>query len=242
MKTTKAHRRWAWFVAGAIIVFAGWRYERHSDAVSAVPAMPSRNTAAAPRSPSRSPNTATALPPAAAPGPQERALDLAALREALAGRPDARAEEHRIIGFARFRDLVTAYSNSRSQMPAAERTRLARRILAELPEHVARNEIVPVQAEAMTAVLLDDAEPDPLARSADLAAAHKQWEAYSNQTVGPSPAQDPRYKAYAQRSRAMFEEVQATIPDTAQQQAVIAQRLKALRVELFDEGIASDAR
>lgn len=242
MKTTKALGWSAWLVAGTImvivvlIVFAIWRHERRFVAAHALPAKPSDR--AAPVRSLAPPNTltaSTASMPAAAPGPQERALDLPALREALAGRSDAQAEAHRIVAFARFRDLVAAYSAGRARMSSQDRARVARRILAELPEHVARNEVVPIQAEALTAELLNDAEPDPLARSAALAASHEQWEAYAKQTVGPSPADDPRYRAYAQRSRIIFQEVQATIPDPVQQQTVIAQRLQALRAELFDE-------
>ncbi|RDU95150.1 phospholipase C accessory protein PlcR [Trinickia dinghuensis] len=227
-------------MAAAIVVFAVWRCERFSGAATDASAEASHGTAMAPTPTRSSLNVAATPAPAAEPGPQERALDLAALRKALAGRPDAEAEEHRIVAFARFRDLVTAYGNGREQMPAAERMRLARQILSELPEHVARNEIVPVQAQAMTAALLTDAEPDPLTRSADLAASRRQWDAYANQTVGPSPAQDPRYQAYAQQSRAIFQEVQAAMPDSAEQQVVIAQRLQALRVQLFDHASSPD--
>lgn len=240
MKTRKALGWSVWLVAGAIIIIAIvsaiWRHERRFEPANALTAKRSDRVAFV--QPLTSPNTSMtrmASMPVTALGPQERALDLPALREALAGRSDAQAEEHRIVAFARFRDLVAAYSGDRARMSALDRARVARRILAELPEHVARNEIVPVQAEALTAVLLNDAEPDPLARSAALSASHEQWDAYAKQTVGPSPEQDPRYRAYVQRSRIIFQEVQATIPDPVQQQTVIAQRLQALRAELFDE-------
>jgi hypothetical protein len=67
-----------------------------------------------------------------------------------------------------------------------------------------------------------------------------QWNAYAKRTVGPSPAKDPRYEAYVRQSRAIFQEVQATIADPAQQQLIIAQRLQALRVELFDHESSPD--
>jgi phospholipase C accessory protein PlcR len=92
----------------------------------------------------------------------------------------------------------------------------------------------------MTAALLIDADPDPIKRDADLAASRRQWDAYAKETVGPSPAKDPRYQAYAQQSRAIFKEVQATVSDPAQQQVVIAQRLQALRVQLFDHASSPD--
>lgn len=239
MHTTKGLWRRALPVAAAIIVFAVWRYERLSQAAADVSASASgRTMTAIPSLPSSSPSSwpfyAAATPSVAGPGPLERAIDVPALREALAGRPDAESEVHRVVAFARFRDRVAEYGNGKNRLSAVDRMRLARQILAELPEHVARNEIVPVQAQAMTAALLIDAEPDPIARSADLAAASRQWNAYAKQTVGPSPAQDPRYQVYAQRSRAIFQEVQATISEPAQQQAVIAQRLQALRIQLFD--------
>ena len=237
MQTTKALWRRALLVAAAIIVFAMWRYEQSSEAVAEPAASASTRAAIGA---SNSPSNVAQTKRAAEPGPSERAIDFAALRKALAGRPDAEEEVQRIVSFARFRDRVAAYGHDRNTLSAAERTRLARQILAELPEHVARNEIVPVQAQALTATLLIDADPDPLTRSADLAASRRQWDAYAKQTVGPSPAQDPRYRIYAQQSRAIFQEVQATLSDPEQQQAVIAQRLQALRVQLFDHASSPD--
>ncbi|VBY86681.1 phospholipase C accessory protein [Burkholderia pseudomallei] len=127
-------------------------------------------------------------------------------------------------------------------MPAEERARLAREILAELPEHVARNEIVPVQAEALSAALLADATSDSRTRDAAIQSMRQQWDAYAERTVGPSPASDPRYLAYARQSRDIVAQVQASVPDPDQQQAVIAQRLQALRVQLFDQASRSDTR
>jgi phospholipase C accessory protein PlcR len=213
------------------IAVAVWRYER----LSLAEADPSARVRETPIAPSSAPAQAKASPSdAPAMGPAERALDVAALRRALAERPDAQAQLQRIVAFARFRDLVTAYGTGKQSMNAAERARLARQIIAELPEHVARNEVLPVQAQAMTAALLIDADPDPVTRSAELEASRRQWDAYARQAVGPSPAQDPRYLAYAQQSQAIFREVQSTVPDPRQRQAVIAQRLQALRVRLFD--------
>ena len=147
----------------------------------------------------------------------------------------------RIVAFARFRDEVAAYGDRRNSLPQAERTALARRILDELPDHVARNEIVPVQAEALSAALLTDTEVDPATRSAAIRSMRAQWDAYAQQTVGPSPAQDPRYLAYEQQSRDVVRQVQASVPDPDQQQTVIAQRLQALRVQLFDGASPSGA-
>jgi len=171
---------------------------------------------------------------AATPGPEERRLDVDALRRSLAGRPDADAEVKRIVAFARFRDEVAAYGDRRNSLPPTERDALARRILDELPDHVARNEIVPVQAEALSAALLTDTEADPATRGAAIRSMRAQWDTYAQRTVGPSPAQDPRYLSYEQQSRDVVRQVQASIPDPDQQQAVIAQRLQALRVQLFD--------
>lgn len=237
MKTTTTHWRRVLVVAAVMIVAAIWRYEQSSEAAPDTIAHARRGATTAASQAPLAAETPTQRPEA---GPAERALDLAALRRALSGRSDAEAQVQRVIAFARFRDLVGEYGSGKDRMSAAERMRLARRILSELPEHVASKEILPLQAEAMTATLLNDAEPDPLARSDELAASRRQWDAYAAQTVGPSPAQDARYLAYAQRSRAIFQEVQATIPDSAQQQRVIAQRLQALRVELFDHAASSD--
>ncbi|MGS0897136.1 phospholipase C accessory protein PlcR [Burkholderia stagnalis] len=222
------HDRTFWRRAGAIaaiaVAVAGWRYE------AATPAAAASSDASG----AQAGHTDTFGSSAAAPGPEERRLDVDALRRSLASRPDADAEVQRIVAFARFRDEVAAYGERRNSLPQAERIALARRILDELPDHVARNEIVPVQAEALSAALLTDTEADPATRTAAIQSMRAQWDAYARQSVGPSPAQDPRYVDYERQSRDVVRQVQASIPDPDQQQTVIAQRLQALRVQLFD--------
>lgn len=236
-KVKTRRRRAAIAVACAIVAIGVWRYASRSHAgdearAESPGASPARVLASSGVSALAS--AAAAAPAAPALGPAERSLDVAALRKEFAGRPDAQAEVQRIVAFARFRDRVAAYGAGKDGMSATERTRLAREILAELPEHVARHEIVPVQAQAMTAALLTDAEADSAARAAQLEASRRQWDAYSRQTVGPSPAEDPRFQAYARQSRDIVQQVQSSVPDPQQQQIEIAQRLKALRVQLFD--------
>jgi len=236
MKRVKTHWRRVLFVAvGSAVVIALWRYERPlaGDTFS-----PIQSTVASTVSLEPSPDTAT-RGAAAEPGPAERALDIDALRKTLASRTDADAEIGRIVAFARFRDRVAAYGRDKARMSAAERAQLARQILADLPEHVARNEVLPAQAEVMTAALLGDAEPDPAAREAQLQTAREQWDAYARRTLGPSPAQDPHYQAYARQSKAVIDEVRATVSYPQQQQIVIGQRLQALRVQLFDHASSS---
>lgn len=237
MKRVKTLWRRMLFVAVAsAVVIALWRYERRLsvDAFS-----PIQSTDASTINLQPSPDMATRVAAAAEPGPAERALNIDALRKTLASRTDAEAQIGRIVAFARFRDRVAAYGRDKARMSAAERAQLARQILADLPEHVARNEVLPAQAEVMTAALLGDAEPNPAAREAQLQAAREQWDAYARRTVGPSPARDPRYQAYARQSKAVIDEVQATVSNPQQQQIVIGQRLQALRVQLFDHASSS---
>ncbi|KWZ43656.1 phospholipase C accessory protein PlcR [Burkholderia savannae] len=217
---------------------AVWRYVMPSPAAAAWPAQ-SGATPSERVEPSAGATPSEMLADA---GPAERKLDLVALRKSLAGRADAEAQVQRIVAFARFRDRVAAYGEGRNSMPVAQRARLAHQILAELPEHVARNEIVPVQAEAIGIALVADTTADSATRSAAIQVMRQQWDAYARQTVGPSPAQDPRYQAYAQQSRDIVMQVQASISDPGQQQAVIAQRLQALRVQLFDQSSRPDTR
>ncbi|WP_175956856.1 phospholipase C accessory protein PlcR [Burkholderia sp. BCC0405] len=229
MKKNRAlWRRTGAIAAIGVAAVAVWRYEATTPAQAASSGTPAATASVAP-------GVAESFGTGAATrGPEERRLDVDALRRSLAGRPDADAEVKRVVAFARFRDEVAAYGDRRNSMPQAERAALARRILDELPDHVARNEIVPVQAEALSAALLTDTEADPATRSAAIRSMRAQWDAYARQTLGPSPAQDPRYLSYEQQSRDVVRQVQASIPDPDQQQAVIAQRLQALRVQLFD--------
>lgn len=234
MKNNRAlWRRTGAIAAIGVTVVAVWRYEAATPAQAASSDTTATTTSAQPGA------ADTFGTGAAMPGPEERRLDVDALRRSLAPRPDADAEVKRIVAFARFRDEVAAYGDRRNSMPQAERAALARRILDELPDHVARDEIVPVQAEALSAALLTDTEADPATRGAAIRSMRAQWDAYAQQTVGPSPAQDPRYLAYEQQSRDVVRQVQASVPDPDQQQAVIAQRLQALRTQLFDGASSS---
>ncbi|WP_266157505.1 phospholipase C accessory protein PlcR [Dyella silvatica] len=168
------------------------------------------------------------------PGPAESALDLAALKQELASRPDGEAEVQRIVAFARFRDEVSAYGTDRASMSPQQRRSEAQHIINELAGHVTNKEILPLQAEAMSATLLSDAEPDAALRDAQIRSVKQQWDAYSQQTVGPSPALDPRHQAYVQQSTQIIQDVQSQVADPAQQQAIIASRLQALRSQLYD--------
>lgn len=233
MKKNRAlWRRTGAIAAIGVAVVAIWRYEAATPAQAASSGTPVA-TAGIRSGAADTFGTGTGIG-VVTPGPEERRLDVDALRRSLAGRPDADAEVKRVVAFARFRDEVAAYGDRRNSLPQAERDALARRILDELPDHVARNEIVPVQAEALSAALLTDAEADPATRGAAIRSMRAQWDTYAQRTVGPSPAQDPRYLSYEQQSRDVVRQVQASIPDPDQQQAVIAQRLQALRVQLFD--------
>ncbi|OXI19086.1 phospholipase C accessory protein PlcR [Burkholderia sp. AU15512] len=240
MKKNRARWRHTGAIAAiGVVVVAVWRYEAATPAQAASSGTPA---AAASAQPGTADTFGTGTGTGAAtPGPEERRLDVDALRRSLAGRPDADAEVKRIVAFARFRDEVAAYGDRRNSMPQAERAALAHRILDALPDHVARNEIVPVQAEALSAALLTDTEADPATRGAAIRSMRAQWDTYAQQTVGPSPVQDPRYRSYEQQSRDVVRQVQASIPDPDQQQAAIAQRLQALRVQLFDGASSSGA-
>ncbi|PCE25322.1 phospholipase C accessory protein PlcR [Paraburkholderia acidicola] len=212
-------------------IAAAWWYGAPSSAAATQPASTAASAQqTAPSGQAQASSTA---------GPAERRLDIAALRKSLAGRPDAEAEVQRILAFARFQDQVADYGKNRKNMSDQDKRILAQQILGELPEHVARNEIVPVQAEAMSAALLIDAEPDPATRDAAIQNMQQQWNSYAQQTVGPSPAQDPRFQTYSQQAKQIVDQVQSTVRDPDQQQTIISQRLQTLRTQIYDGGAPS---
>jgi len=242
MKPSNSRWRRASVAAMLLVVVAvlGSRYVFSSNAQTQARPWPVTDAGHSGHSPPRG-APVQALAPAHK-GPAEAALDLDALRRSLAARPDGQAEAERIVAFARFRDGLAAYGRERAGMSEAERAERARALLAELPQHVARNEIVPVQAEAASVALLTDAEPDPAVRGAQIERMRSQWERYARATVGPSPASDPRFQAYLRESRRIVEQVQAGTADPGAQQAAIAQRLLTLRVQLFDTAAAPARR
>lgn len=172
-------------------------------------------------------------------GPAEQRLDVDALRSSLAGRPDAEAEVQRVVAFARFQDLLARYGEARASGSDKDKRALAQQILGELPAHVQRNEIVPVQAQAqaLSASILADTYTDPATRDAAIQSMLQEWNAYAQQAVGPSPDQDPRHQDYLQQARQIVDDVKATVDDPEQRQALIGQRLQALRTQLY-EGVS----
>ncbi|MGB7193984.1 MAG: phospholipase C accessory protein PlcR [Collimonas pratensis] len=185
------------------------------------------------------PAPAVSSPGIATAGPAERRLNLVALRQALAGRADGEAEVTRILSFARFQDQVSAYGENRKSLSDKDRRAEAQNILNALPDHVARKEIMPVQAKAMSIALLQDSEPDLATRNAAIQNVQQQWNDYAKLTIGQSPAQDPRHQVYDQESLQIVQRVQAAVPDAAQQQVAIAQQLQTLRSRLYDNAPAA---
>ncbi|MCA3789322.1 MAG: phospholipase C accessory protein PlcR, partial [Burkholderia sp.] len=90
-----------WRRAGAIVTIgvavAIWRYEAATPAEAASSGTPAAMAGTQPVAADAFGTGATT------PGPEERRLDVDALRRSLAGRPDADAEVKRIVAFARFR-------------------------------------------------------------------------------------------------------------------------------------------
>ncbi|MGH8781655.1 phospholipase C accessory protein PlcR [Paraburkholderia sp.] len=228
MTRTKLFWRSTVLLVAVVTVTAVWRYETPSSAAT-IPRTQSTPTQPAAAAPDTQPAASATVA-----GPAERRLDLAALRRSLAGRADSEAEVQRILAFARFQDQVAAYGKNRQDMSDADRRVLAQQILGELPEHVANDEVLPVQAEALSAALMTDVYSDPGTRSAALQTMQQQWNAYAQQTVGPSPAQDPRFQTYQQQAQQIVQQVHASVQDPEQQQVVLGQRLQALRTQLYD--------
>lgn len=165
------------------------------------------------------------------PGPAERSLDLPALRQSLSSQPDGEEKLTHILAFARFRDRIEMLA----VMPSGDRVTQALQLLEELPEHVYRGELPPVQAIPLSSALLEYAESNPVARSLKEKQSEQRWKQYAQKTVGPSPALDPRHKMYERESLRIYQEVMSTVNDPQQQQAVLMSRLQALRVQLYDK-------
>lgn len=91
----------------------------------------------------------------------------AALREATQGQPNGHGELQRLVEFARFQKGFERWQNLREQPKTEEdRRALARELLAAVPEHLKRQEMMAGEALLVQTALLEDAEPDPARRLA----------------------------------------------------------------------------
>lgn len=91
----------------------------------------------------------------------------AALREATQGQPNGQGELQRLVEYARFQKGFERWQNLREQPKTEEQRReLARELLAAVPEHLKRQEMMAGEALLVQTALLEDAEPDPVRRQA----------------------------------------------------------------------------
>lgn len=210
--------------AGAVFL---WHSNDTSGMASASMLAPSTSKLATPARP------AAVRPVPSSRGRAERSLDLSVLRKALASKPNGEAEFERIVAFARFRDSIDAYAQSRPYLSAEQKRAQAQQIIDQLQQHVDQKEILPIEAKEINAFLVQDVELNPDLRAADIQAVKQQWDNYAQQTIGPSPALDPRHQVYEQEGAKIVLDAQG-IGDPDQQQAVMEQKLKALRGQLYD--------
>ncbi len=158
-------------------------------------------------------------------GPLERGLDIDQLKRDLAGSgKDVDAEVDRLVRLARFRDRVAMLAEVLPSLSAEERRQEAYEVLHQLPEHVAKGEILPGQALITTKALLQIGESDPEVRDALTRRLTASLEAYARQVVGPEPVTESRYQGYAQERDRMVGEMRSSIQDPEARQAAIAKR------------------
>lgn len=101
--------------------------------------------------------------------PSEQEVE--ALESALADHPDKTDELNRLIEYSRFQKQVALWSELQSGPLDAERSTLGAHLLASLPAHYNRGELMGPQALLMAKALIKDIEPNPQRQDARLAEA-----------------------------------------------------------------------
>jgi hypothetical protein len=107
-----------------------------------------------------------------------KSIDMAAVSKMLLNRPDKTAELKRMEELGRFLDKSRRYENNHDSMNVSEKKEIALEILSELPLHVLRNEILPMEAEALGKRLIPDAYSDTGTAQIQLERNSAYWNAY----------------------------------------------------------------
>jgi len=155
----------------------------------------------------------------------ERGLDIDQLRSDLATSGKSVEDEvDRLVKLARFRDRMNVLAEVLPTLSDDERRQESYEVLHQLPEHVAKGEILPREALATTRALLEIGEADPVVRDELTKRMTASLQAYVKQVVGPEPITESRFQSYAQERDRMVSEVQSSVQDPEARQAAMAQR------------------
>ncbi|MDP9991743.1 hypothetical protein J2W28_002920 [Variovorax boronicumulans] len=158
-------------------------------------------------------------------GPLERGLDIDQLKRDLAGSgKDLEEELDRLVKLARFRDRMNVLAEVLPSLSDEERRQESYEVLHQLPEHVAKGEILPREALVTTTALLQIGESDPVVRDELTKRLTASLQAHARQLVGPEPITESRFQSYAQERDRMVSEVQSSVADPEARQAAMAQR------------------
>lgn len=179
----------------------------------------------APRAAAYKPFAPGASPYLMSAGPMERGLDIDQLRSDLATSGKSVEDEvDRLVKLARFRDRMNVLAEVLPTLSDDERRQESYEVLHQLPEHVAKGEILPREALATTRALLQIGEADPVVRDELTKRMTASLQAYVKQVVGPEPITESRFQSYAQERDRMVSEVQSSVQDPEARQAAMAQR------------------
>ncbi|MDE2401777.1 MAG: hypothetical protein KGL90_08940 [Burkholderiales bacterium] len=237
--------RQSWLVAliGGLAVGAlVWWWQGHSEdeAVTTASSQAASGRATAAPSSLTAPSGGTAGPTGVFAAEDDRpsdytAEDWAALKVAMSRVPNGKAEMARIVSYLRFQRTFERWQALDETRDAQQRHQLAESLLARIPEHLAKADIMMSEALLMSTVLMADLVPDEGRREQRLEAWRQTLEA-----AVPSSDDEQRERQaqqlteYKRRQAALVDEWHAK-PAASRDQAKLEDDLEEARRAVYSD-------
>jgi phospholipase C accessory protein PlcR len=132
-----------------------------------------------------------------------------------------------------FHARLDGYAHERDALSAADRQARARSLLAQLHADADAGKLDPREASGLADLLLQDAEPDAVARQAASDALRDHLRDLAMGERPASPARERQDADYVAQSRKIIDEVVRTVPDREQQRVALDTRLADLRKQIY---------
>jgi hypothetical protein len=243
-ESTKFWQR-SWFAAliGGLAVGGGvWWWQAHQDAEQAAEVASSAAASSAQGSDPRRPVFATPVTADAASVPTVlpdgrpsdfTPEDWAALKAAMSGQPNAKAEMDRVVAYLRFQRNFEQWQALADSRDVAKRHELAENLLGQVPDRMSKGEVTAGEALLLSTALLTDLQPDENLRQQRLAQMRTKLEAVAPRTDAEQAARDAAaHNEFSDRQAAIMAAWQAK-PESSRDRAALERDLEAARLSVY---------
>lgn len=159
--------------------------------------------------------------------------DWAALNRALAHEPNQAQERARLVSYLRFQRSVATWRQMQDGPATAERQALAREVVAQVPDHVAKREVNAGEALMVLNAMAADIEPDTTRRTAWLADQQKRLQATQTEAEASAlKAEKQKNEDFARQQAEIVAQWEST-PVANRDPVTLERQLQLLRDKVY---------